>query len=91
MHGTVAGYIEPADFWKLRELTATFSLPSEWTQAFRGRAVSLTLAGRNLFTWTDYSGFDPEVNGNAQSNFSTNDNTTLPPFRSFMLRFDVSF
>lgn len=90
VHGTVAGYVEEADFLKLREVAATFRLPEGSIPGIAGR-TSLTLAGRNLFTWTDYSGFDPEVNASAQANFSTQDNTTLPPFRSFMLRFDVTF
>lgn len=89
-HGTVAGYVEEADFLKLREVAATFRIPRGSIPGIAGR-TSLTLAGRNLFTWTDYSGFDPEVNASAQANFITQDNTTLPPFRSFMLRFDVTF
>jgi hypothetical protein len=89
--GTVAGYIEDADFWKLRELSATFLVPSGWSRPLGARDVSLTLAGRNLVTWSKYSGFDPEVNGSGQSNFSTDDNTTLPPFRTFTARIDVSF
>ena len=89
--GTVAGYIEEADFWKLREVSATLRLPTSWLQSVYARDVALTLAARNLFTWTDYSGFDPEVNGAAQANFVTNDNTTLPSFRTFVVRLDVSF
>jgi len=27
----------------------------------------LSVTGQNLFTWTDYKGFDPEVSSNAQS------------------------
>jgi hypothetical protein len=29
--------------------------------------IELTLSGRNLYTWTDYSGYDPEVNLFAQN------------------------
>jgi TonB-linked SusC/RagA family outer membrane protein len=89
--GTVAGYIEEADFWKLREVSATLRLPTRWLQNVYARDVALTLEGRNLFTWTDYTGFDPEVNGAAQANFETNDNTTLPSFRTLIVRLDVSF
>jgi TonB-linked SusC/RagA family outer membrane protein len=89
--GTVAGYIEEADFLKLREVAATLRVPRSWLSSVPGRDATVTVAGRNLLTWTDYSGFDPEVNGSAQANFSTQDNTTLPPFRTFMLRFDIAF
>jgi hypothetical protein len=90
-HGTVVGYMEEADFWKLREVSASFRLPGSWIQSVYARDVTLTLAGRNLFTWTDYSGFDPEVNGSAQADFETEDNTTLPSFRTFVVRLDVTF
>ena len=89
--GTVAGYIEEADFWKLREVSASVRVPPSWLQGVYARDVTLTLAGRNLFTSTDYTGFDPEVNGSGQANFNTDDNTTLPPFRTFIVRLDVSF
>ena len=31
------------------------------------QGATLTLAGRNLTTWTDYTGWDPETNAGAQS------------------------
>lgn len=88
---TVAGFMEDADFWKLREASITFTAPDSWADAIRGQSLRVTLAGRNLATWTDYSGFDPEVNGSGQANYSTHDLRTLPPLRSFFLRFDVSY
>jgi len=55
-------WIEDGTFIKLRELAATYTL--DWEpirRVFRG-GVDLTLAGRNLWVWTDYSGYDPEIN-----------------------------
>jgi len=51
----------------------------------------LTLAGRNLHTWTNYSGLDPEVNAGAQSNFSTADFLTAPQVRYFTARIALGF
>ncbi|MND02233.1 hypothetical protein D3C83_215390 [compost metagenome] len=54
--------------------------------------LSLTLAGRNLLTITDYTGVDPEVNGQGQAaNFGTWDFLTQPQVRSFILRLNASF
>jgi TonB-dependent SusC/RagA subfamily outer membrane receptor len=60
--GIFGQYVEDGSFVKLREVSATYTLnvPS-WGRLF-SEGVDLTLSGRNLYTWTDYSGFDPEVN-----------------------------
>lgn len=91
LYNTSAGYIENADFVKLREVALTLSLPKGWAARTRTDALSLTLAGRNLKTWTDYSGFDPEVNWAATTNFTSIDFLTQPPVRRFTARLNVAF
>jgi TonB-linked SusC/RagA family outer membrane protein len=69
-----AGFIENGQFWKLREVAATVSLPQRAAAAIRARDASLVIAGRNLHTWTAYTGIDPESNygtGDVQTDFST--------------------
>lgn len=59
---TVQGdYLQDASFIKLREVSATYRLPS-WMvrQYLRAQSASLSLAVRNVKTWTDYEGLDPE-------------------------------
>jgi TonB-linked SusC/RagA family outer membrane protein len=89
--GTDAGYIEDANFTKLRELAFSVKAPDSWSSAFGGRNMELTIAGRNLHTWTKYTGFDPEINSTPGANFSTSDFLTLPPTRSWTARLSVSF
>ena len=88
---TFAGYIEDADFVKWRELSFTVGVPRTLTERFGARGLSLTLAGRNLKTWTDYSGLDPEVNWAGQANFTSGDFATLPPNRYYTIRVDANF
>jgi TonB-linked SusC/RagA family outer membrane protein len=88
--GTDAGYIEDATFTKLRELTFTFQSPEAMTRAL-GHMMSLSITGRNLHTWTKYTGFDPEINSTPGANFSTSDFLTLPPTRNWTARFTVDF
>lgn len=90
--GTVGGYIEDADFTRLSELSLTVDLPTNLVQRFgRFRGASLTFAGRNLALWTDYAGFDPEVNSNAAFNFTTADFLAQPPVRQFNARLNLNF
>jgi TonB-dependent SusC/RagA subfamily outer membrane receptor len=89
--GQPEAYIEDASFLKLREVSVTFYAPGAWAKAFGGSEMSFTVAGRNLFTSTNYSGFDPEVNQNAQANFTTTDFLTQPPVKFFSARLNVTF
>jgi TonB-linked SusC/RagA family outer membrane protein len=57
------GYIEDVSFWRIREVSVTYALAEQWAQRFlRARDVSITLAGRNLKIFTDWTGADPEQN-----------------------------
>ena len=84
--GTSAGYIEDASFWKLREVSVAFDAPADWARRVRASSLSLTLAGRNLATWTNYTGFDPEITFNGTSNYSTAEFFTQPPVRYLTAR-----
>lgn len=89
--GSRAEYIERADYVKLREVAVTFYAPEEWARQMRARGLSLTVSGRNLKTWTDFSGPDPEVNQSGQTNFSTAEFLTQPPVRYFTARVNINF
>ena len=87
-------YFQDASFVKLREVTLTYDMPESmvanlWSAA---RHIRLNLSSRNLLTFTDYAGLDPEV-----SNFGSEavgrgqDVAPYPPSRSFWFSVDVGF
>lgn len=88
---TEDGFIEDASFTRLRELGATFFLPEEWAQRFGASRATFTATGRNLLTFTDYTGVDPEVNQFGQANFRIRDFLTQPPVRTFVFRMNLTF
>jgi TonB-linked SusC/RagA family outer membrane protein len=51
---------EDASFAKLREVSASFTFPERYARMLRAGSATLTISGRNLHTWTDYTGVDPE-------------------------------
>jgi hypothetical protein len=91
--GTTYGFVEPADFIKWRELAVSLGVPPTLRQRFPALGgVTVTLAGRNLATWTDYTGLDPEiVEGGGAVNFSQGEFNTQPPLRQFTARVNVAF
>jgi hypothetical protein len=55
------------------------------------RGASVTIAGRNLKTWTKYSGVDPEVIESSTSNFNQSEFNTQPIPRIYTLRLNLNF
>ncbi len=53
--------IEDASFLRLKTLSLSYTLPRKVARKLHMRTVQFTLSAQNLFTWTDYSGLDPEV------------------------------
>jgi outer membrane receptor protein involved in Fe transport len=88
-------YIEDASYLKLREASISYTLPGSLTQGLWGTSVDrvrLTLSGRNLLTFTDYTGLDPEVSNFGNQPIARNiDVAPFPPSRSFWLSVDVNF
>ncbi len=88
-------YAEHASFAKLRELTLSYDLGESFAhRMFGGHAKDLRLeaSGHNLYTWTKYTGFDPEVSnfGNAAIG-RTQDVTPYPPSRQFFISLNATF
>ena len=56
--------VDDGSFVKLRELALSYAFGN-----FKKlRDVTLALSGRNLISWDNYKGYDPEVNAGGQSN-----------------------
>jgi TonB-dependent starch-binding outer membrane protein SusC len=89
--GTDAGYVEDASFTKLRELSVSLTAPRSLAAQARVQGLRLTVAARNLKTWANYSGFDPEVNSTPSNLFSQSDFLTAPPLRIVSARLTVQF
>lgn len=59
-----AYWVESGSYMKLREVALGYSLPrAALSKVFNGfiKGLDLKIVGRNLFTITKYSGYDPEV------------------------------
>lgn len=89
---TVWGYMEKGDFWKLREVSVRYELPEFVTSQLGASRGSITVSGRNLGTWTDYTGMDPEINWNGSGdNFGVSEFLTQPPVRYYTARINFTF
>jgi TonB-dependent starch-binding outer membrane protein SusC len=90
--GSDAGYLEDGSFWKWRELSVRASAPDSWLRGLRVSALSFTIAGRNLRTWTKYTGIDPEINSTpANGGLEQSEFFTQGAVRYWTGRFDLTF
>ena len=67
----------------------SWTLPPRWSGRLAMDGVDVMIAGRNLATFTRYTGLDPEVNMTGQSSFGLVDLFTLPLPRTWLVRVDV--
>ncbi|WP_331023872.1 hypothetical protein [Longimicrobium sp.] len=89
----VPGYlqVEDASFTRVREAAVTLSVPGRWARLLGGRGAELTIAGRNLATWTPYTGLDPETNYQGANSLVFAEFFTQPLPRTVTTRLDVRF
>lgn len=55
-------FVEDGSFTRLRYVTLSYRFPTDVLEKFSLTGLELYVTGRNLFTITNYSGVDPEVN-----------------------------
>jgi TonB-linked SusC/RagA family outer membrane protein len=79
--------IEDGGYVKLREVSVGYTFDQPWVARSLGMSsVELRVAGRNLKTWTKYTGLDPETTvGGASSRVGGTDYFNLPLTRSFVV------
>ena len=91
----VTDLISDASFARFRELSASYTLPNAWAGRVGAQRASITVAGRNLYTWTDYSGLEPEASflgGSRGSGAGAQwEQNVTPQLQQFVATLNVSF
>lgn len=85
--GPGSQFIEDGTFLKLREVSVSYNLTAPFVQRAGFTSVDIRLAGRNLFTQTDYTGIDPESNLGGATSSRGNEYFNNPQTRSIVLSF----
>lgn len=83
--------VQPADFFKIRELSLHAPLPGGWAGAMGASSASVTLSARNFFRWVDplMRTLDPEVGANVGFNTrvrSMTEHVPPPAFYTFSMQ-----
>lgn len=85
-------FFEDASFVRLRNVSLAFDLAKVIKTPYLKKA-QLVFTGRNLLTFTKYSGYDPEISsGASNSSFDRGvDHSTLPNTKSYQIGLNIGF
>lgn len=90
-------WTEPGDFTKLRYVSLTWDIPQRFVP--QANHASVTVSGRNLFTWSNYHGGDPEMQDvgdqanlvGTDGRFGRRDYYQIPQSKAFTMSLRVTF
>jgi len=85
-------YVEDASFLRFRTITLRYTASKAITDKLKIKNLSGYITLENLFTWTNYSGQDPEVTVSGSDPFRVAfDQSFTPPVKTFTLGLTASF
>jgi TonB-linked SusC/RagA family outer membrane protein len=77
-------YVEQGSFIRLRSITLRYNCTQKFLQKIKLKTASCYITTENIFTWTKYTGQDPDVSGGT-------DNSMTPPGKSVLMGLTVGF
>ncbi len=84
--------VEKGDFLRIRNLTLGYRLPSNVLDRVNIASLRVYANANNAFLFTDYTGTDPEVSTNGNSNATPGvDRNSVPMARSFTVGINLGF
>jgi TonB-linked SusC/RagA family outer membrane protein len=88
----VSDLINDASYTKLREISLSYNLPGSFASRLGAARASISIAGRNLHTWTNYKGLEPEASFQGGTRgFGQWEQDVTPQLRSYVGTLRLSF
>ncbi|HBI81997.1 MAG TPA: SusC/RagA family TonB-linked outer membrane protein [Bacteroidales bacterium] len=83
-------YVEDGSFLRLKNITLGYTLPEKYSQKVKISKLRIYASAINLFTFTNYSGFDPEIGAKGALDVGI-DRNIYPQPRTFLFGVNLSF
>lgn len=85
-------YVEKGDYLRIQNVTLGYTLPNEVASKLRLSRFRIYMSAQNLFTITNYSGYDPEIGSFNQNVLLTGvDNGRYPSPRTYTFGVNLDF
>lgn len=87
------GYSSDASYTRVKDITLSYTVPDKWMKKAGLGGLTIYASGRNLFTFTDWIGWDPEAKqigrGSTDGDYSWEDN--YPMTKSYVFGINLTF
>lgn len=88
---TSTWHVEDGSYLRLQNIALGYTLPAKWTRKFYVEKLRIYVSAQNLVTWTDYSGYNPEVSNRTSALTPGEDYGTYPLAKTYMVGLNVTF
>src|SRR5690606_5102182 len=83
--------LEDGSYLRLKTVALNYRIPHVWTDKINVKEVNVYTSAQNLWTWTNYSGRDPEVSTRNSALTPGLDFSSYPQMRIYTLGLKVTF
>lgn len=83
--------VEDASFLRLKTVAFGYNIPTEYLSKLKIAHVRLYFSAQNLYTWTNYSGYDPEVSVRNSALTTGFDYSAYPRAKTYTFGLNVTF
>lgn len=84
-------YIEDGSYLRLNTITLGYTFPQRLTQRAKINKARLYVTLNNIYTFTDYEGYDPEVSATSSALTPGIDNSSYPRSKSWVVGVNLTF
>jgi TonB-dependent starch-binding outer membrane protein SusC len=85
-------YIESGSYLRIQNISVGYNLPARWISKAKMTSARLYVSAQNIYTFTDYSGYDPEIGSFNKNVLSQNvDNGHYPNPRTITVGANIEF
>lgn len=84
-------FVEDASYCRIKTLSLSWAMPKKWMERARLQSCSIFVTGYDLFTFTNYSGQNPEVSLPSKATELVKDGSTTPVSKRFACGVNLNF
>lgn len=78
-------YIEDGSYLRIKNVTLGYTIPKLLMKKAHISSARFYISAQNLYTFTKYKGFDPEINSSGSTGINGIDNSVYPVTRTFTI------
>ncbi len=85
-------WLEDGTYLRIQNVTLAYNFPRRWLQKASIQSLKLYVTLQNLYTWTNYSGYDPEIGAfNQSAGMQNYDMGRYPTPRMYIVGLNIGF